>query len=273
MGFPINIDATKLFYRQFIIPGVTSAWTDSRTIQTLNLEPGEYSFQIGSGFFADFTFIVTPQGAVEYDSKFDTFLAGRSTSVLTIGGLEVTIDARYLSGSGVLLVGPYTNEDWISARTIRLVPGSGYQVQQGSGVVCDFIFKLDVDGMFSYDPSFGLAAGGFLEGAGTNRLEFYGFPVLVDSRISIDAQSMDPEPAWGVTIQPIWDMPFAKTGVIFADLLPAKGFQLQNKSGIVSTATFDLSPAGNISFVPTLPLKVDTFNGLSRLTVTGALTP
>jgi hypothetical protein len=272
VSFPIRIDATKLFYRFFIIPGVTPTFIDSRTVQTLDLEPGDYGFQFDSGFFADFAFTVTPEGTIGYDAVFDTLLSGRDTSELDIVGLDVAIDARYVSGSGVLLVGPFTNEDWISRRTIRLVPASSYRVQQGSGVVCDFTFALNADGTFSYDPRFSAAAGGFLNGAGTPHLEFYGFPVLIDSRISIDAQAADPEPAWGVTIQPIWGMPFAKTGVLFANLLPAKGFQLQNKSAIVSTAIFDLSTEGNISFASTLPLKVDTFNGLSRLTVTGALT-
>jgi hypothetical protein len=270
MSFSIQIDATQLFYRFFIIPEITPDWIDSRAIQTLNLDPGVYNFQITSAVFTDFTFAITPDGKVDYDTQFDSFLSGRGTSTLTITGLEVIIDARYLSGAGVLLVCPLTNEDWISKRTIRLVPAT-YQVQQGSAVVCDFVFALKLDGTFSYNPSIDVAAGGFLKGNDTKTLEFYGYPVLVDARISIDVQAKDPEPAWGITIQPIWDMPFATTGVQYADLLPAKGFQLQNKSAIVSSAIFDLSVNGTVSFAPTLPLKLDTFNGLNRLTVTGAL--
>jgi hypothetical protein len=271
VSFSIQIDATQLFYRFFIIPGITPDWIDSRVIQTLDLDPGVYNFQIASGYYADFTFEITPAGKVNYDKQFDSFLSGQDTSTLTVAGLELTIDARYLSGAGVLLVCPLTNDDWISKRTVRLVPASSYQVQQGSGVVCELVFAIKLDGTFSYDPSIDLAAGGFLKGNNTNELEFYGYPILVDSRISINVQSNDPEPAWGIIIQPIWGMPFATTGVLYADLLPAKGFQLQNKSGIVSTAIFDLSVNGTFSFASTLPLKLDTFNGLNRLTVTGAL--
>src|SRR5579859_3685106 len=57
--FPVSVDATRLVYRYFVIPGVTSGWTDSRTVQTFNLAPGQYSFQIASGYYADFTFTVS----------------------------------------------------------------------------------------------------------------------------------------------------------------------------------------------------------------------
>ena len=166
--FSIQIDATQLVYRYFIIPGKTPDWVSSRTIQTLTLEPGTYNFQIGSGYYADFTFSVTPTGTVDYDASFDAFLSGRGNPTLTIAGFPVTLDARYLSGSGVLLVIPATNEDWITYKTCRMVPASSYSVQQGSGVVTSFTFKLGLDGNFSYDPCYDISSGGFLAG---NRLE------------------------------------------------------------------------------------------------------
>ena len=269
--FSIQIDATPLFYRHFAIPGITPSWIDSRVVQTLQLNPGTYNFQVGSGYYADFTFEVTTEGKISYDAKFNSFLSGRDTATLKVLGFEVTLDARYLSGSGVLLVCPLTNEDWISHRTVRLVPASSYQVQQGSGVVTDFVFVLKQDGTFSYNPSFDRSKGGFLAGNGTNKLEFYGYPILMDARVAIDAQATDREPAGGLTLQPIWGMPFTTTGVQYADLLPAKGFQLQLKSGIVSKAAFDLAPDGTFSFESSLPLQLSTFNGLKLLKATGAL--
>jgi hypothetical protein len=68
MSFSIQIDATPLFYRFFIIPGITPDWIDSRIIQTLNLDPGVYNFQIASGYNADFTFEITPAGKINYDN-------------------------------------------------------------------------------------------------------------------------------------------------------------------------------------------------------------
>jgi len=66
---------------------------------------------------------------------------------LRIDGLVVTLDARYLSGSGVLLVAPLTSDDWISYKTVRMVPASYYSVQQGSGEVGNFSFKLASTGI------------------------------------------------------------------------------------------------------------------------------
>ena len=262
--FPIKIDATKLMYRFFIIPGVTSTWVDSRTVQSFSLAPGTYSFQIASGYYADFTFSVTASGTIDYSNTFNTFLSGRGTSTLGIDGLQVTLDARYLSGSGVLLVAPLTTADWISYATVRMVPASYYSVQQGSGEVCTFSFKLGLDGHWSYAPACDIGAGGFVSGNGTSTLTFFGYPVLVDARQAGGT---------GVTIQPIWGMPFSVTTVEYACLLPAASFALQVRSGVVSAAAFSLAPNGTFSINPLASslLALDTFNGLSRLKVIAPL--
>jgi hypothetical protein len=201
-------------------------------------------------------------GTVDYDHSFDAFLSGRGTSTLTVNGFAVTLDARYLSGSGVLLV--VGGADWIAYRTVRMVPASYYSVQQGSGVVADFQFKLGLDGHFAYQPAYDYGAGGFLRGNGTSTLEFLGYPILVDARAAGGA---------GLTIQTIWGMPFAYTAVQFANLLPASYFALQVNSGVVTNAQFKLSASGVFSFSPSLApyLALDTFDGLTRLRALGPL--
>jgi hypothetical protein len=263
--FPIKIDATRLFYRYFIIPGVTSDWVDSRTVQTFNLAPGQYGFQFASGYLADFSFRVTPLGTIDYDPQFNGFLSGRNSSTLSVDGLVVTLDARYLSGSGVLLVAPLTNDDWISYRTCRLLPGRFYSVLQGSGLVANFNFQLGVDGRWAYIAPYDVGAGGFLAGAGTSTLTFLGYPLLVDARAAGGA---------GLTVQPIWGMPFSPTSVEYACLLPAQqSFALQVRSGIVSQATFSVAQNGKVSIDPgaTSLLSLDTFHGLTRLNVIAPL--
>ena len=74
--FSIQIDATSLFYRHFAIPGITPSWIDSRVVQTLQLNPGTYNFQVGSGYYADFTFEVTTEGKISYDAKFNSISLG-----------------------------------------------------------------------------------------------------------------------------------------------------------------------------------------------------
>lgn len=236
-AFSIQIDATQLVYQDFIIPGITSTWISARTVQTLSLGAGEYGFQIASGYYADFRFLVTAEGTVDYNSIFDKFLAGKGGSILTITGFPVTLDARNLSGSGILLVIP--SPEWIAYRRCRMVPAS-YLVQQGSGEVTSFSFKLGLDGNFSYNPSYDINQGGFLAGNGTSTLQFIGYPILVDARTA--------EGAVGVTIQPIWGMPFNFSRIIAANLLPAPGFALQFVSGQVSDLTFTLDVHGQYSF-------------------------
>jgi len=262
--FPVSIDATQLMYRYFVIPGVTSGWVDSRAVQTFNLAPGQYAFQIASGYYADFTFTVTATGTVDYSTSFNSFLSGRGTNTLRINGLVVTLDARYLSGSGVLLVAPLTNDDWISYKTVRMVPASYYSVQQGSGEVANFAFKLGLDGNWSYSNAYDVSAGGFLAGNGSSTLTFLGYPLLVDARAAGGT---------GVTIQPIWGMPFNTTSVEYACLLPAQSFALQVRSGVVSSATFSLSPSGAFAISPSAAsmIALDSFNGLRRLRATAAL--
>ncbi len=77
--FPVSIDARRLFYPFFIIPGVTPQFRDARSVQTVDLAPGAYSYQVQSGEFANFTFTVTPDGTVDYERKFDAFLGGRGS--------------------------------------------------------------------------------------------------------------------------------------------------------------------------------------------------
>jgi hypothetical protein len=176
----------------------------------------------------------------------------------------VTLDARYLSGSGVLLVVPFTNDDWITYKTCRMVPASYYSVQQGSGVVANFFFKLGVDGHWAYSAASEVSSGGFLTGAGTSTLAFYGYPLLVDARASGGS---------GVVVQTIWGMPFSTTSVEYANLLPAQYFALQVRSGVVSAASFSLAPGGvfTIDSSATSLLKLDTFHGLQRLNVIAPL--
>jgi hypothetical protein len=207
---------------------------------------------------------VTATGTVDFSTSFSSFLGGRGTSTLRIDGLVVTLDARYLSGSGVLLVAPLTSDDWITYKTVRMVPASFYSVQQGSGEVASFSFKLGIDGNWSYSAAYDVSTGGFLAGNGTKTLTFFGYPLLVDARAAGGT---------GVTIQPIWGMPFSTTSVEYACLLPAPSFALQVRSGVVSAATLSLSPTGvfTISSAATSLIGLDTFHGLTRLKAIAAL--
>jgi hypothetical protein len=265
-NFPIQIDATQLVYQHFsihtelTIDYIDTGSKDSRMVQTLSLHPGAYKFQVGAGSadIADFTFSVTAQGTVDYDASFDAFLTGRGSSRLTIVGFQVTLDARYLSGSGVELV--VFDPVIITYKTCRMVPTQFYTVKQGT-VVASLKFTLGLDGKFSYESQFS----GFLAGHGTSTLEFLGYPILVDARAAKGA---------GLSITGGPEMPFTLTAVQFAVLLPSPtNFALQVNSGPATRGVFSLDPGGIFSFDNSLDpyLEFQTFNGLTLLKVKGPL--
>lgn len=270
--FPIKIDATNLVYKMFIIPEKQTGWIDSRVVQSLSLEPGRYSFQIASGYYADFSFNVTPDGHVDYDAALDVdapaeaagkkgFLSGRGTSTLRIVGLTVTLDARYLAGSGALLV--IAHPDWLTHKTCQMVPASHYSVQQSPGVVADFNFKLGADGNFSYKEDYDISRNGFLAGNGTATLQLLGYPLLIDARNAGGA---------GVGIRPT-GTPVTTTSVQFANLLPAPGFSLQINSGPATTQKFNLDTQGTFSFDSSAAryFRLESFHGLTLLKVIAPL--
>jgi hypothetical protein len=245
--FPIQIDATSLFYRFFAIPHVADQLVSSRKVQTLQFAPGSYSFQVASALFADFSFTVTDDGTVDFDATCDSFIKGRGTSTLTIFGLEVTFDARRLTSadranpnaSGIILAGTTLEpgEDWITFRTVRLVPGRGNQLQQGSAQVASFTFDIKRDGTFAYESSMDSSQGGFLAGNGTSTLTLLGYPMAVDVTAVSNL----------LVIQPLRFFPASNTGRAAVVLLPADGFTLQLESG-VSDLSFNVELNGNISF-------------------------
>ncbi len=198
--FPIEIDATNkdLPFGQFLIVPASDTLIDATKIQTLMLEPGKnYQFVFQSAVLSEWTFRVDQNGKVQYDDLFDLtnggFLTGRGTTRLTLVGYPVTFDATSLSGGGVVLGVKGQKFEWIGARTFRLLPQANYYVLQGSGSPGDFHFAVTLPskkgnttskgGLFDYDPAYDVCKKprGFLAGRGTNRLQFLGYPILVNA--------------------------------------------------------------------------------------------
>jgi hypothetical protein len=245
--FPINIDATQLFFPFFSIFGVTPL-TDARRVQSVQLAPGEYHYQFQSGDLAEFTFIVTANGTVDYDHKFDAFLNGRGTTTLQLTGFEVTLDALSLTGAdnggGVLLT---AGGEWIQHKTIRLLPQKTYLFQQGQASCPPAVgaparcisFGLQQDGRFSYDPADDTASGGALSGAGTTTLTFKGHTVSVDASAVSRFLLVTTIPG----AKPVQN---GKTTVV---VLPAPGFFLQLDSGMTDLM-FSVGAHGEVMLDP-----------------------
>ncbi len=171
----INIDARPLSGRHFVLTNKTG-WLDARTVQTLQLAPGSYPFQVGAP--VAFYFTVRQDGTIDYPADLK-FLSGRGTRTLRIEGVIVTLDARRLApGANVLIAHiPADNRDWITCKKLRMVPAKHYYVQQGSGHVVNMSFEVTRDGRVLFDPGLN-----YVRGNGTSTLEFLGYLVHVDAR-------------------------------------------------------------------------------------------
>ena len=245
--FPITIDATQLnlCHKQLLLWAggePQGDWFDTGVAQTFQIQPGGCKFQIGSGTFAAFTFSVTPDGLVEYDPRLNNFVAGAGTSALTLAGLKVTLDARYISSLVTYVIEIYMRGDHITNTTWNMLPAE-YSLIVGSGQRANFNFSLNGDGHFAYDPAYECkpdGSGGFLRGAGTSVIEFLGYPFLVDARAAGDGAGFV---ELGLGLSP--------SAVQFANLLPAPGYEIWYKSS-GERAAFDLNIDGKVS----LPKKV-----------------
>ena len=253
----IEIDGSPLFSRYFVVVG--QGWLDANQLQTVTLNENQaYQIRTGNGAAA-FTFKVDENGLVQYEEPYEAFLDGDGTGRLTLVGVDAAIDSRYLSGLGVLIANvPADNADWLRNQTVRLLPAASYMFQQSGGVIARVSVSLSDTGLWSYASQFA----GYMDGNGTNKLTFYGYPLIVDARAAGGT---------GVLVQPLKGVSFTYTAVQPLVVLPATPFWLQIRGGEVTSVGFALENNGDITFDPALPLTVNTFHGLTRLTVTGAL--
>jgi len=221
----IEIDATNkdLVFGKFIIIGFDSDHElDAGVVQTVDLEPNKrFQILIQSGVVPPWSFTVTDDGTVDFETQFDGFLTGRGKTRLTIQGFKVTLDARSLSGgNGVVFVSilglkfGFIGGD--APKTIRLTPQNGYMVEQGSASRGP-IFDLDFNGHFQFIP----ALDGALAGRDTDTLQLLGRPVLIDARAA------DPP---GASIDNVVGLSTVSKDIQVVTLLPADfGYRLSYK--------------------------------------------
>ncbi|NKE56711.1 hypothetical protein FXN61_07635 [Lentzea sp. PSKA42] len=250
----INIDARPLMFRDFIITNRTS-WLDSRTVQSLQLGPGSYPFQVAAPIA--FYFTITPAGTVDYPAELEEFLSGKGTRTLRVEGVIITIDARALNtGAGVLMAYATNHNDWIVCRRVRILPARSYAVQQGGGHVVSFQFEVTRDGRVLFDPGLG-----FVRGNGTSTVEFLGYLLHVDARAANGT---------GLQVLHVWGLPFSFTKQQTVRLLPTSSHYLQVVGGKVSDAKFTLQNNGSITLNHDA-LALDSEGGVRVVTVTRPL--
>ncbi|OQW39774.1 MAG: hypothetical protein A4S08_06035 [Proteobacteria bacterium SG_bin4] len=243
-GFPINIDARSLSYKNLIIPGITPDFinTEVMSAQPFQLLPGEYSVQYQSGFYADFRFQVTSAGTVTYKTDFDTFLKGRDTSMLILAGLAITIDARALTFKKLIVLAGIPDSQFISTDTMHeqpfhLLPGE-YFVQYQSGPPADFSFHVTPSGTVTYKSDFDT----FLKGRDTPELILAGLAITIDAR-ALTFKKL-------IVLAGTPDFQFISTETMHEQpfqLLPGEYFA-QYQSGSPADFTYRIIPNGTVSY-------------------------
>jgi hypothetical protein len=234
--FQISIDTSALTFSTFLIPGQTD-FLDGAIAVTITLPAGIYSFQQSSGSFANFQFEVTAAGLLDYDAKFDSFLNGRGTSTLTIGGFAITLDISALSHHLLPIVAG--SKDFLTPdviHTLVLVPSSSYGFQPGSGLVANFEFEVDLNGNVAIDPKYA----GFATGTGTKRVTIQGYVIEIDGRrLSHDLLPL---------IARAQNEFLPATVVNSLTLIPASYYGFQPGSGIVADMVFSVELDGLVDY-------------------------
>jgi hypothetical protein len=125
------------------------------------LLPGQHWFRT----YGDDTtyFTVNADGTMDYDPTLDGVLSGRGTSLLTLNGRTISLNATALNGAPVYL--DYTAFNSAAPLSVQLLPGQHF-LYDGDGNV--YYFTVNADGTIDYD----VALDGVFSGRGTTQLVF-----------------------------------------------------------------------------------------------------
>jgi hypothetical protein len=165
----IRIDTSELTYPWFWLPGHLPHFVDGsvRGGAVADLAPGAYRFQQTRARPSDLEFRVTPDGTVDVDPDDDHLLRGRGTDTLHVVGVPVTIEP---TGGGLPLLpmwGGCREPIGARVRTVRMPPGSAYEIRLGLVPSTVVEFSVAPDGRVDYPRDHDSA----LSGRGTGRLK------------------------------------------------------------------------------------------------------
>jgi len=242
-AFTIHIDARTLSSTGFLIVGKTGL-LDGTTVQQLDLTPGAYSLQPGSGSVMACSFSVTAEGRIDFEGACSSFLTGRGTDTLVVRGHTIKLDARALSSTGFLVPNAFGLADQMmpstEVRSLTLVPFNAYVFQVGSGAVGNFSWGIDQAGRITYDPAFD----SFLSGRGTDTLVVRGHTIKLDARALSSTGFLVPN-AFGLA-----DQMMPSTEVRSLTLVPLNAYVFQVGAGLLADFSWGIDQAGRITYDP-----------------------
>ena len=242
----ITIDATALTAPTFFLsPG---GGFPSSTPVVLDLAPGTYSVQDGTGPGGVHDFEVTAAGDVSYAAEKEPYFDGVGTPQLTLVGYNIDIDATALTPP-TYSVGGIGGFPTATVGTFTFLPG-GKSVQDGTGAGGVHAFEVTEAGEVSYaaekEPYF--------DGLNTSQLTLVGYDVIIDATVLTAATYF---------IGGTGGFPSADVATI--TLLPGDK-SIQDGSGGVHV--FEVTEAGLVTYAAG---KEPFFDGLntSQLTIVG----
>jgi mannan endo-1,4-beta-mannosidase len=252
----VQINTSSLTHTQFLIPELSSDLIEGAITPTVQLEPGEYTFQMPllAGLRTSFKFQVTLNGLIDYDLTNDDFLSGRGTTTLTVQGFTMTLDARSLSHDLMFNGGIETiilSRD--RTHDLTLIPGTGYGFRATPNTIADFQFVLGVTGQIVLDPQ-------YKEFASTDGLTL----TINGYRITIDGQALSHDLRLYLMGN---DDILSRSQAHELTLLPTAGYTFWPTIRDLADFRFDLSITGQIGLNPKYA-KVATVQ-LNQLILTG----
>ncbi len=163
-GYSIVFDCRGLSVARFLLVGLGIDWLPTEQPATLRLLPGNY--EVYSPAASPETVVrVTHDGRLDYESKYDGYLAGRGTTTLVVTGYSIVFDFTVLGSIQFTLTG--LDVGWLHSmqrQQLQILPGA-YSVQL-QGRHSDLVFSVSNDGLVILDDKFG----DILAGHGSNIL-------------------------------------------------------------------------------------------------------
>jgi hypothetical protein len=294
-GFDITIDGNNLFNNRLLLidPAgntVGGDWLVCDGMLQLRLLPGQYRFS-SQATVSDFSFTVNNDGTLGILPETEPFMQVVGGSTLKLKGYRVKVDARYLTGNGVVwptahapVTGDGLDNGFVKNEIINLLPGMAYYVQSAAGMVGNFFIKLTLNNQWQVLNPATMAPDAVydrfitvINDAYIPELILMGYPLLIDGRSakhSLLLMDLDGDRTKGAN-----HTAFDNQGVLFVNLLPqrqqATGFaeedlyRFSTETNGYSHPGFYITNEGEVAFDPIYDLyfDVDKFNGLTRLTV------
>lgn len=164
----IRIDTSELTYPWFWLPGHLPHFVDGSVPggAVVDLEPGRYPFQQTRERPCDVDFRVTAQGTVDFDPSHDHLLRGRGTGTLHVVGVPVTLRPTGSPRPMLPMWGGCHEPLGTRVRTVRMPPGTAYEIRLGLVPSTVVEFSVAADGRVDYPRQYDRG----LSGRGTDCL-------------------------------------------------------------------------------------------------------